>query len=333
MPIKVALIGCGWMAQNGHGPALQAYAKANPTAVELCACCDIDAKQAADFAKTFGFARSYTDMNALLDAEQPGYVCLVVPVHRTAPMALEVMRRNIPILLEKPPGMNIQEAEQLLAAGAKVPHRVAFNRRYAPLMTRLCDELKKTGQDILSLRCEFLRINRCDHDFSSTAIHGIDAVQCIAGAYEKLDFSYREVPDANPGTKPGPAHFVLSGSMRSGAAVSLNFSPMSGVLAERYTVELFDHTFAMHLPGGLDAGGCLRHWHKGNLVKEVAGGELNQGMTGNFIEGGFYHENASFLDALQAKKPITGGMADGAIDPMRIADAIRERQRHLILPQ
>ena len=47
----------------------------------------------------------------------------------------------LPLLLEKPPGETVAEVDRLIAAaergGRTVPHQVAFNRRFAPLVREL----------------------------------------------------------------------------------------------------------------------------------------------------------------------------------------------------
>nr|MDD6335359.1 Gfo/Idh/MocA family oxidoreductase [bacterium] len=325
MSLKIVQVGCGYMAGAGHGPSLQLYASQHPE-VELAACCDINLEAAQAFAQKFGFARAYTDMNEMLDKEQPGMVNLAVPVPLTAPMAIQVMRRGIPIILEKPPGANIDQAMQILEAGKNVPHRVAFNRRYVPLMLELKKRIEQVGQPISEIRCDFLRHGRYDDDFSSTAIHGIDAVQAIGGAYSEIDFMYREWPEKGKGV----AHIHLQGRMASGAVATLSFMPISGCLAERYAVHTPGHSFYMNMAMGMDDDGCLAHWQDGKLVEMLHGRELVPGNE-HFITNGFYNENAMFIDQLLKGEKVTGGMAEGALDPMRIADAIRARQSHIKL--
>ena len=45
---KICVIGCGWVANFGHGPSYQKYAANNPD-VELSACCDVDDKKSIRF--------------------------------------------------------------------------------------------------------------------------------------------------------------------------------------------------------------------------------------------------------------------------------------------
>ena len=68
--------------------------------------------------------------------------------------------------------------------GREVPHQVAFNRRYVPLLAELRERIRllPAGATLQHVRYEMVRVNRRDPDFSTTAVHAIDAVRFIAGA-------------------------------------------------------------------------------------------------------------------------------------------------------
>src|SRR5258706_16110919 len=98
--MKLCTIGCGEHAGSSHGPAQARYAERHP-GVELAACCDIDAKRAEHHRERFGFSRHYTDLQAMLEAEKPDAVILVVPEHATCALACRVLEQGFPLLLEK----------------------------------------------------------------------------------------------------------------------------------------------------------------------------------------------------------------------------------------
>jgi predicted dehydrogenase len=311
------------MAMNGHGPSLQRYAQQHPQ-VELAACCDIDVAKATEFAAKFGFARHYTDTVKMLDQERPHAACLVVPVERTCEMGCEILRRHIALLTEKPPGQNVEELEQLIAAADAdgTPTMVAFNRRHMPLLKRLRKEVSRFGRrDFVGY--EFLRVNRRDPDFSSTAIHGIDAVRYVAASdYAEVNFVYEELPQLGQGV----ANILMQCRMASGTLAQLNFCPVCGILAERATVHVQDHSF--FLRGGCGVGpdfpGLLRHFESGKLVGQVSGPEM-AGSGEMFMLEGFYGENAAFLDDLLAGKKPVDDLAS-ARQSLIIAQAMSQRQ-------
>ena len=144
-------------------------------------------------------ARSYADIDAMLDAERPDAVALVVPVRLTCEIGVRILSRGVPLLLEKPPGQPCRKSTALAAAaragGASVPHQVAFNRRYVPLVAALRDRVDRRppGAPLQHVRYEMVRVNRRDPDFSTTAIHAIDAVRFITGAdFAQATFRYQE---------------------------------------------------------------------------------------------------------------------------------------------
>ena len=132
----------------------------------------------------------------------------------------------------------------MIAAAEKsgLPNQVAFNRRYAPLVRELKNRLEASSrpEDIQNLRYDFFRINRRDADFATTAIHGIDTVRFLAGApYRRVRFHYQPFPALGPTV----ANLFMDCEMTSGATAQINFCPVTGVIIERATVSLFDHTY------------------------------------------------------------------------------------------
>ncbi|HBR32332.1 MAG TPA: hypothetical protein DD733_09645, partial [Clostridiales bacterium] len=95
--------------------------------------------RAAKYSEEFGFAANYSDFNIMLDEEKPDVVCVVTPVEATFGIVSKVMKRGFAVLLEKPPGKDGQEVRELLSISKRynIPNRVAFNRRFMPLVRKL----------------------------------------------------------------------------------------------------------------------------------------------------------------------------------------------------
>ena len=325
MPLRICVIGCGGLSSRAHGPSLAKYA-ANHPGTELTACCDLDSAKATRYRQANGFLRQYNDFREMLNVETPDAVCLYVPVTETARMSIQLLDLGVPVLLEKPPGMTVDECTAMINASESTgtANQVAFNRRYTPLVARLRESLRSgfAESDIQNIRYDFFRINRCDADFSTTAIHGIDTVRFLAGVdYEEIRFTYQPFPELGPTT----ANIYLECTFRSGATAQLNFCPVSGVLIERATVNLFNHTYFLDVPiwQAFDFPGRLRHLHKGETVEDVEGSQLGDG-TELFELSGFYHENAAFLDDIREGRSPEGNIRSG-LQSVAIAEAIRNR--------
>jgi len=323
---KICVIGAGWMATQGHGPSYRSYALTHP-GVELAACCDMDAKKASDFQVAFGFAKHYTDIFAMLDKERPDAVCLTVPVELTAELAIRILEAGYPLMMEKPPGMNPGEAQAIALAAekAKTPHQVAFNRRFMPLVRRLRSDLEnvEASGPIQNLQYTMLRSGRLDEDFSTTAIHGIDAAKFLAGSdYDHVRFTYQELPEQGAGV----ANIFLDCGLASGASAQLRFCPVAGAVLERAEVNCSGHTFLLELPiwGGFDSPGRLLHLRDNRLVSLTTGLDVcdTQEM---FVTNGFYGENASFFEDIRSgRMPVDD--VRSSLQSVEIAACIRTRR-------
>ena len=135
---KICLIGCGYMTKDGHGPSCAAYAQKHED-TELAACCDIRLDAAKEACSRFGFQRAYTDYREMVEREKPDVVLAITPVALTAQISIDLLNRKIPVLLEKPPGMDREQTLAIHEAALRnnTPARVAFNRRYMPLWRRI----------------------------------------------------------------------------------------------------------------------------------------------------------------------------------------------------
>jgi len=324
--MKLGIIGCGEHARTAHGPSL-ARSAAERHELRLAGCCDIDRARAESFRTAFGFDRAFTDAGSMLEAVKPDAVVVVVPIENTVAIGTFVLERGIPALVEKPPGANVVETDRLIAASEKsgraVPHQVAFNRRFAPLMRELRRRIDGVGP-LQHLHYEMTRVERRDPDFSTTAIHGLDAVRYLAGCdYAEARFRYRELPELGSGV----ADILVDAVMDSGATAHLAFCPVAGVMVERTTVHAHGHTLFLNVPmwSGVDAPGRLWHFVGGRLDADVSGDCLGEGAA-LFEQGGFYRELVAFLDALTAGKPPSPSLRESR-QSVDIAQRIRERRQ------
>src|SRR5262249_38673574 len=157
----------------------------------------------------------------------------------------------LPLLVEKPPGRTGEEVDRLIAAaergrpGRPVPHQVALNRRYVPLVAELRRRLLAGSARVQHVHYEMTRVDRRDPDFSITAIHGIDAVRYLAGSdYAHVRFRYHEMPEFGEGV----ANIFMDAVLTTGTTAHLAFCPVAGVSVERAVVHVSRETFFLHVP-------------------------------------------------------------------------------------
>lgn len=318
---KICNIGCGHMARSGHGPAFEKYAKNNPDTI-LAACCDLDINRATYFKEQFGFQKAYTDYKLMLDEIKPDAVCLISPVDKTTDMATQILKMGYPLILEKPPGRNKDEAVKLVAVAKNsgLTVRVAFNRRYTPLLVALKNFVKK--EKIRNITYQMYRKDRRDDDFSTTTIHAIDAVKFIADSdYETVDFTYQHIDGENENV----ANIYLNGIFESGAVAQLSLVAMGGTVAERISVNTDTSTYFVELPfwSNPDSPGKITRL-VGNDITDIITGDTLVDSTEMFEESGFYEENRSFFEAVRCSDK-TEDVSSG-LQSVELADCIRKRR-------
>ena len=309
------------MAENGHGPAFKKY-KEDHEGISLAACCDIDEGRARAFMEKFGFEKYYTDYKQMIEEIKPDAVSLISPVHLTAKIATDVMEMGCNIILEKPPGQNREEIEELMRVAKRtgVLVRVAFNRRYTPLIWALAEKLRESGERPTAITYQMYRYSRHEKDFSTTAIHAIDAVKYIAGAdYENVRFRYDEHHELGEGVK----NIFLDAKMGNGALVSIALVPTGGAVIERLTVNTLGHSYFVDIPvwNNMDVPGKLVSVSKINEIEAVTG-DLLSDSTEMFELTGFYDENRRFFDDV-LKNSSKRCDLESAIQSVEIEDCIR----------
>lgn len=109
MTIKAAVIGVGSMGVN--------HARVNwelPD-VDLVGVADFDEARALSVAKKYS-TRAFTDYQQLLDETKPDEVTLAVPTVYHHKIALDIIDRGIPLLIEKPISFTLEEGQAIIEA-------------------------------------------------------------------------------------------------------------------------------------------------------------------------------------------------------------------------
>lgn len=324
MSLKICVIGCGNIADRYHGPSLVRYLRERG-GIELAGCCDTDTAKAEAFQKKFGFSGSWNDMDKMVDRLKPDGILLLLPPGVTAKNGEKILRRGIPSLIEKPPGLTRHEAEQLAAAAEDTDTfaMTAFNRRFMPTAVEAKALVNRKGTRLI--RYNFTRTNRFDPDFTTTCIHGIDTIRFLTGAdYRFLEFQYREYPE-----NPGIYDIFAKGEMVSGCPAELIFLPLSGAVTERCEIYEENRNIYVNLPvwNNIDSPGIIRVLAPENYQETTGSGKADE-----LTLSGIYGEVSSFIDII--KGVCSPGEFEGSvcklsdsIQSVEIAEAMRERRK------
>ena len=139
--MKVAVIGAGNIAEK-HLEVLQAFSD-----VEIAAICSRGHPRIDALADRFGIREKFNDYRRMLDTASVDAVFVLVSAMQIVPVAAECLKRGIPTLLEKPPGLSATETEDLarIAHETNCLNMVALNRRFYSVMQRAREEILSTG--------------------------------------------------------------------------------------------------------------------------------------------------------------------------------------------
>jgi len=322
--INVGVIGTGWIANLSHGPSLSAFADAHPS-VCLRAACDIDLDRAQAFSERFGFEHAYGDTSEMLSTEELQAVYVLVPERQMARVAEIPLDLGIPALIEKPPGKTPEQVERLIRIATRTgtPHFVAFNRRCMPLVVSLQNRMKEmraeTGSIPELVSFLFSRHGRFDADFSTTAVHAIDAISFLCQSrYQSLRMDYHKVSEQ----RHCEGIFIF-GELESGTRISLEILPDAGMNCERVDVHFPARTLNLAIPcvNGADGPGSIREYHRGKLISDVQGN-----ATPSYWNDGFYHETERFLGGLlNGRRQFPGYDLASTLQSAEIMAAIANR--------
>ncbi|SEA36851.1 Predicted dehydrogenase [Thalassobacillus cyri] len=124
--LKVAIIGCGSIAQNRHLLEFEANEQIDITAV-----CDIVEERAMVTGEAFG-AQSYTSYEDLLEKEDIDAVSVCLPNYLHAPVSITALNAGCHVLCEKPMATSREEAENMIEAAERNGKKlmIAHNQRF-----------------------------------------------------------------------------------------------------------------------------------------------------------------------------------------------------------
>jgi predicted dehydrogenase len=125
-PLRGALIGCGFFAQN------HLHAWAGTPGVDLVAVCDADPAKARAAADRHGVAGVYADAAAMLAAEKPDFVDIATTSASHRALVELAAAHGAAAICQKPFADTMEDAEAMVAACAKagVPLMVHENFRW-----------------------------------------------------------------------------------------------------------------------------------------------------------------------------------------------------------
>ncbi len=127
--IRVGIAGTSWWADAMYLPALKGNVGA-----EVVAACGRNPQRAEDFAQRWGIPNYYIDYQTMLNEAELDAVIISTGNDTHAPFTLAALEKGIPVLCEKPLGLNYAESLKMtkLAEEAELVNLVPFTYSFMP---------------------------------------------------------------------------------------------------------------------------------------------------------------------------------------------------------
>ena len=288
--IKLVVIGAGEHSRQNHLSALNRYHLNHPGEVSLSALCDLRRDQVESARQQFGFERCYTDIDEMLAHESPDGCIAITPVPVTGQVIMRLITEGIPLLMEKPPGASLKEAEaindQVKRSG--VPVMVSMNRRFAPVIEYARSAVN--GRRIERIRATMLRTGRIEPEFFyGTGMHALDAMRHLAGDISDTTARSHKVE--------GVRWYSVEMDFITGARGHLEVMPTCGCVSEQY--ELLGHDYRVQARFMGDGSGTVTRWENGTIETT----NLLSDEPPAFVENGAYDETVEFIASIREKRP------------------------------
>jgi len=306
----LALVGAGSHSRANHAAALRYIKENDPEAVRLAAVCDLNEQKAQSCADEYGFEAIYTDIDAMLEAEEIDGLILITPVELTEEIATRMLPLGIPLVIEKPPGVDSDSARRIVAVAEETgtPHMISLNRRFSPALVMARQWMVENAADRPPRMCiaRMLRHNRTEPSFRvSTGIHVVDGALSVMGRpstvratntpsqHEGVFYTQAEVE-----TDLGMVHYFLS--------------PAVGVLEETYEFHGRDYDVQV------DAWNCALKVFEGR--EAVVDWQADDDKPPAWLNG-TVGETQAFIDAIEGRREF-GPTLEDALWSMLTAEAL-----------
>ncbi|MFY4773654.1 Gfo/Idh/MocA family protein [Metabacillus sp. RGM 3146] len=126
--LKVAVIGCGSIAQHRHIPEYLMNAQA-----ELVAVCDINEQRANEIARKYEI-KAFKHYEELFESGLVEAVSICTPNYLHAPISIAALNAGLHVLCEKPMATSREEAKEMIDAAKKANKKlmIGHNQRLVP---------------------------------------------------------------------------------------------------------------------------------------------------------------------------------------------------------
>lgn len=175
--VRIGLVGCGRLAEVGYVPAFRQAA-----GVTLVGVADINQSRCYDIAPQ---VPAFDGIQSMVLACSVDALVIATPTRCHLADARHGAQKHLPALLEKPPGVDLSEAQALLDL-APQPW-IAFNRRFDPEIVHMKKGLPSEGKLCLRIELHYRRkswnpFDMCDDALLDLGPHLIDLARWLTNS-------------------------------------------------------------------------------------------------------------------------------------------------------
>ena len=129
--MRVGIIGCGNIAQV-HAWSLQSLGQTEQIELAAFSDCRVEKAESMSAKYTDGKAGVYRDYVDMLEQADLDVVHICTPHYLHVPIAMEALKRDISVFMEKPPAVSTEEFDEMvqLASSSKAVAGFCFQNRY-----------------------------------------------------------------------------------------------------------------------------------------------------------------------------------------------------------
>jgi predicted dehydrogenase len=181
--VRIGVVGCGPIAQAAHFDGVTKAKNA-----ELYAICDVAEDLLTGMAARWGPRKTFRDYDAMLEDDELEGVIIATADPFHIPLAKKAMRARKHVLVEKPIGTDIEEAEELLGEleGTDLVFQVGNMKRFDPGIAFAGDFIRRELGELISLSAWY-----CDSHYRYTMTDNLQPL--ILGSGHK-----KPIPGGNP---------------------------------------------------------------------------------------------------------------------------------------
>jgi predicted dehydrogenase len=316
--LRIGFIGCGRHATKILYPSLHL------ARLELVAVCDIDEVSARRNARWFGAERIYTNHHQMLENESLEAVIICTGPKTHTLLALDCIELGLPVFVEKPPALNLAEAEHLRerSEALSVPVMVGTMKRHSLIYKRMKEIISSASfSPLASVEAKMGLGWKNKNGYAlllDAGIHIIDLLRFLMGNISEV--SYQKF-------SPNATHtsYAVALKFESGAVGSMLISDQQLWIRNNERIEVTGNDQFVLAENMIH----LAHYRPdGEICVWEPGFSVPNDENSSFFIGGYAGELRSFAESIRQGKPMQAGIAD-ACEAMKIIKQIEPEEQYL----